>query len=148
MNSMVLSCTNKMMLIGETFVGKSSLIQALSEDDYIPRRAMAVDFHEQFINTPGEFLENRRFYPALITSSVDCNILALVQDVTRSNSLFPPLFASMFNRKVIGIISKSDTQNVNMDRAERFLKNSGVRQIIYTSSKTGEGLDLLQQILK
>lgn len=136
------------MFIGETFAGKSSIIGALSDDNYTPRRIMAVDYHGQFINTPGEFLENRRFYNALITSSADCTILAFVQDATRSSSVFPPLFASLFNRRVIGIISKIDATGINIDRAERFLHNSGIKEIVCTSCKTGEGLDLLRQMLK
>lgn len=138
----------KMMLIGETLVGKSSLIRELSGDEYTSHRAMAVEYHGQFINTPGEFIENRRFYHALITSSADCDILVLVQDATRNNSLFPPLFASMFNRKVIGVISKVDAPEANVERARLFLQNAGAREIILTSSKTGEGLDTLREMLQ
>ncbi len=135
------------MLIGETFAGKSSLIRALSEDDYTPRRAMAVEHFGQFINTPGEFLENRRFYHALITSSADCDVLIFVQDTTRNTSLFPPLFASMFNRRVIGVSSKVDGENSNTFLAQRFLEGAGVNEIIETSSVTGEGFDRLRLIL-
>jgi ethanolamine utilization protein EutP len=137
----------KMMFIGETRVGKSSLIRELSGENFTSHRAMAVEYHGQFINTPGEFIENRRFYHALITSSADCDILVLVQDATRNNSLFPPLFASMFNRRVIGIISKIDVPEVNIERSRLFLQNAGTREIILTSSKTGEGLDILRQML-
>lgn len=133
------------MFIGESFTGKSSLIRALSDDDYTPHRAMAVEYFGQFINTPGEFLENRRFYHALITSSADCDIIIFVQDTTRNTSLFPPLFASMFNRKIIGVSSKMDAKNSNRDLAERFLKNAGINEIIETSTITGEGIDLLRQ---
>lgn len=135
------------MLIGETFAGKSSLIRALSEDDYTPHRAMAVEYFGQFINTPGEFLENRRFYHALITSSADCDVLIFVQDTTRNTSLFPPLFASMFNRRIIGVSSKVDGENSNSVLAQRFLKGAGVKKIIETSSITGEGLDRLRLLL-
>lgn len=137
----------KMMLVGETFSGKSSLIKALSDQEYQPKRAMAVEYCGQFINTPGEFLENRRFYHALITTSADCDILALVQDATRRSSLFPPLFGSMFNRQVIGIISKSDSADANLQRAQLFLENAGVKDIIVTSSMTGDGLETLGRLL-
>ncbi|PHR28801.1 MAG: ethanolamine utilization protein EutP [Desulfotalea sp.] len=137
----------KMMFVGETRVGKSSLIRALSGREYRSHRAMAVEYCGQFINTPGEFLENRRFYHALITASIDCDILALVQDSTRNNSLFPPLFASMFNRKIIGIISKVDATGANTNRAELFLKNAGIKEIILSSSHTETGLDSLRQLL-
>lgn len=138
---------NKVMLIGETFTGKSTLIQALSDKTYTPHRAMAVEYFGRFINTPGEFLENRRFYHALLTSAADCNIILFVQDSTRNTSLFPPLFASMFNRRIIGVSSKVDSENSNRQLAKRFLINAGVKEIIETSSATGEGLPLLRQLL-
>lgn len=138
----------KMMFIGETRVGKSSLIRALSHEEYAPRRALAVDYVGQFINTPGEFLENRWFYNALITSSADCDILAMVQDATRSSSLFPPLFASMFNRKVVGVITKVDDGASLPARARRFLSSAGVQDVVHTSIKTGEGLEILREMLR
>lgn len=138
---------NKIMLVGETFSGKSSLIQALSEEVYTPRRAMAVEYFGRFINTPGQFLENRRFYHALITSAADCDTIFFVQDTTRNTSLFPPLFASMFNRKIIGIRSKVDEENSNSALAKRFLENAGVKESIPTSTITGDGLERLQLLL-
>ena len=124
------------------------MICELSGMAYSPRKAMAVEYFGQFINTPGEFLENRRFYRALITSSADCDILALVQDATRISSLFPPLFASMFNREIIGIVSKSDAMEANSRRAEHFLKNAGVKTILITSCRTGTGLDTLRRMIR
>ncbi|CAG36557.1 EutP/PduV family microcompartment system protein [Desulfotalea psychrophila] len=81
----------KMMLIGETHAGKSSLIKALSGQEFQPRRAMALQYFGPFINTPGEFIENHFFFPALITTSADCHVLAMVQDASSRSSLFPPL---------------------------------------------------------
>ena len=133
-----------MMLIGETGAGKSALIRALSGGDFSPRKAMAVEFCGQFINTPGEFLENRRFYPALITTAADCDILAMLQDAARKSSLFPPKFAVIFNRKVVGVVTKVDTAGADVQRAERFLRNAGASEIIPVSVKTGFGLDALR----
>lgn len=138
----------KMMFIGETLAGKSSLIRQLSGKEYTSRRAMAVEYCGQYINTPGEFIENRRFYHALITSSADCDIIAFVHDASRKSSLLPPLFASMFNRKVIGIVSKIDHPEANSKRAQLFLHNAGVKEIYPISSITGEGLDSLREMLQ
>ncbi|WP_147820292.1 EutP/PduV family microcompartment system protein [Salidesulfovibrio onnuriiensis] len=138
----------KMMFIGETRVGKSSLIRALSGEEFSSHRAMAVEYFGQYINTPGEFLENSWFYNALITSSADCDILAMVQDATRSSSLFPPLFAPIFNRKVVGVITKVDDPAANTERAERFLNSAGAREVVHTSVRTGTGLDTLREMLR
>ena len=137
----------RIMLMGETGVGKSTLIQALMGGEIITRRPMAVEYRGQFINTPGEFLENRRFYPALITTAADCHILALLQDATRTNSLFPPGFAAIFNRKVLGVITKVDVAGAEVKRAERFLRSAGAKDIIGLSVKSGAGLEALREML-
>lgn len=138
----------KMMLIGESGVGKTTLIRVLSGDDFSTRKTQAVEFCGQFIDTPGEFLENRRFYPALITSSADCDVVAMVQDPTRISSLFPPQFATIFSRKVVGVITKTDVEDANVRRAERFLENAGAKKIIKVSAKSGDGLEMLQEMLR
>lgn len=120
----------RMLFIGEGRSGKSTLIRRLSGDTYVPRRALAVEYHGPYVNTPGEFLENRRFYPALITASMDCSVLVFVQDATRRVSLFPPQFAALFNRRVLGVITKADCPEASIERAKRFLKNAGARDIL------------------
>lgn len=137
----------KMMLIGESGVGKTTLIRVLSGEGFSAKKTQAVEFCGRFIDTPGEFLENRRFYPALITSSADCDVVAMVQDATRISSLFPPQFATLFTRKVVGIVTKVDVPGCNAERAERFLVNAGVKEIIRSSSKMNIGLDMLQEML-
>lgn len=138
----------KMMLIGESGVGKTTMIQVLSGESFTSRKTMAVEFCGQFIDTPGEFIENRRFYPALITTSADCDVVAMLQDSTRISSLFPPLFSSIFTRRVVGVVTKVDVDGGNVERAERFLKNAGAREIIRSSSITGVGLDILKEMLQ
>ena len=138
----------KVMLIGAWRSGKSALIRALSEPGYMPRKVLALDFYRNFVNTPSEFLENRRFYPALITASADCDILAFVQDATRSTCQMPPAFASMFNRRVIGIITRIDAPDADPDRARRFLENAGVREILAVSVEQGAGMEELRAILE
>jgi len=105
---------------------------------------MAVEYCGPFINTPGEFLENRRFYPALITTAAECDIVLMLQDATRGSSLFPPGFAIMFNRTVQGVVTNADADTANAERAERFLRNAGVREILRVGFKTGMGLEALQ----
>ena len=127
----------KTMFIGEWRSGKSSLIRALSGAEYAPRKVLAVDFFREFVNTPSEFLENRRFYPALITASADCDVLVFVQDATRTFCQIPPGFASMFNRRVIGVITKIDLPEANVERARRFLRNDNMKTIYELPSSQG-----------
>lgn len=137
----------RMMLIGETGAGKGALIRALSGENFSRRRPMAVEFCGPFVNTPGEFLESRRFYRALITTAADCDILAMLQDATRAASLFPPQFAAMFNRSVVGVVTWAESEGADPERAERFLRYAGVTEIIRTDTNTGTGLDALRKML-
>ena len=137
----------RIMLIGECRSGKSTLIRTLSRSDYRPRKVFAVEHHGDFVNTPSEFLENRRWYPALITASAHCDTLIFVQDATRTTCQIAPALAAMFNRKVIGVITKTDLPEANVSRAERFLRNAGVREIFPVSLATGEGVAGLRHLL-
>ena len=130
----------KIMLVGEWKSGKSSLIRCLSGGDYHPRKVFALDYHGCFINTPSEFLENRRFYPSLITASADCGALLFVQAADRCTSQLPPQFASMFNRLVLGVVTKIDLPGARVPLARRFLGNAGVRRILEVSAVTGAGI--------
>ena len=102
----------RIMLIGEWRSGKSTLIRTLSRSDYRPRKVFAVDHHGDFVNTPSEFLENRRWYPALITASAHCDILIFVQDATRTTCQIAPSLAAskrsfLISRSIEGAISLS-----------------------------------------
>ena len=134
----------KILLIGKTGSGKTSLIQSLQDRSLIYKKTQAITFSGMFIDSPGEFLENRRLYPALMTSSVGCNIVALVQDSTVINSVFPPKFSSMFKKKIIGIVTKVDEESSNPERAEKFLRRAGAEEIIRTSAIDKTGLELLK----
>jgi len=138
----------KILLIGKTGSGKTSLIQGLQEQKIVYKKTQAIVFNGEFVDSPGEFLENRRLHPALMTSSVKCNIIALVQDSTVINSVFPPKFASMFKKRIIGIVTKVDKDSSDPERAEKFLRRAGAEEIIRTSAIDKTGLELLGSSLR
>lgn len=136
----------RIMLVGQSGSGKRKIIQACSDESYIPKRALAVEYHDCFINTPSEFLENRLFYPALITTSSECDILLMLHNATHATSLYPPLFGSMFNRRVIGVITSADAKNAKIKRAEQFLHEAGAKRILCVDYANRRGIETLREI--
>lgn len=134
----------KVLLVGKTGSGKTSLTQGLQGQQVVYKKTQAVTYSGVFVDSPGEFLENRRLHSALLTSSVSCDVVGLVQDSTMSTSLYPPGFASMFKKKIIGIVTKVDKESSNPEKAEKFLKRAGAKEIIRTSSMDETGFDLLK----
>lgn len=137
----------KMLLVGKTGSGKTSLIHALSDQELVYRKTQAITYTGMFVDSPGEFLENRRFYYALMTSSVTCDLVGLVQDASTRHSVYPPGFASMFSKRVIGIVTKMDKEQSCPERAEQFLRRAGAETIVMTSAVDKTGLDLLRAML-
>ena len=135
----------RIMLLGERGAGRRSLARALGHAPAFMPQPMAVEFAGRFVIPPPEFLENRRFYRALITVSMDCGTLLFVQDATRRTAAFPPGFARIFNRHVAGIITKTDMPEASIERATRFLNNAGLQNIYAISALGGDGLDTLRQ---
>ncbi len=138
----------KLMLVGKSGSGKTTLIQVLTGQDVRYRKTQAVDYCSSIIDTPGEYLENRGLFSALIALSVDSTTIALVQDASQEESLYPPLFAAMFSRRVIGIITKADLVDGEPEKAKEYLKQAGVRTILKSSSTKKSGLEEIKMLIE
>ena len=120
----------KIMLIGKTGSGKTTLTQRLKELEVEYKKTQMVYYQDEIIDTPGEYIENKFFYKALNVTASSANVIGLVQASTDSVTYFPPNFASMFcGKKVIGIITKIDLEP-DITKASKFLENAGVSEII------------------
>lgn len=79
-------------------------------------------------------------------TSYDVDSVVLVIDSEEDSSIFPPEFASAFNREVIGVVTKIDKKK-EFCRAVEFLEKAGVKKIYYTSSKDLTTIEELKNYL-
>lgn len=135
----------KIILIGKTYSGKTTLCQKIHDISMEYKKTQAIEVYDNAIDTPGEYIENRFYYKALIVTAVDADAIVLIKDCTEEENFFPPGFASIFAKDVIGIVTKIDlakSENDILD-AEENLKLAGTEKIYRISSKTGEGIEEL-----
>lgn len=140
----------KVIFIGKTGSGKTTLCQRLHQEDLKYKKTQSVEIYDESIDTPGEYLENKFYYKALIVTSADASVIALVYDCTVEEAYFPPGFSSMFARETIGIITKIDLgDEKQIERAEEKLKEAGVNKIFKVDTLSDYGIsELINYISK
>ena len=135
----------KILLIGGIGAGKTSLKQMLMNEQVSYRKTQMLDFSQIFIDCPGEYLEIPRFYHVLIDTSHRVSEIWALQDATKPRSFYPPKFAKVFNKPIIGIITKVDLPKANVQQAVSYLADAGIREPFYpTSIINGEGFSSLR----
>lgn len=137
----------RIMFVGKSGCGKTTITQAIRGLKITYEKTQAVKYIGNIIDTPGEFIQNRRFYSSLTVSSNRCDVIGIVHDSTVHRSIFPPQFASMFGRKVIGIITKIELENADTVKARKFLERAGAKEIYEVSAVTREGLKELMDYI-
>ncbi|BFH16782.1 EutP/PduV family microcompartment system protein [Paenibacillus melissococcoides] len=135
---------------GSTGSGKTTLCQWLHGQEIAYKKTQAVETFDQAIDTPGECIENRYLYKMLLVSSVDADVIGLVQDCTKEESYFPPAFATMFAKPVIGIVTKTELARTEEDiaQARAFLHAAGAERIFEVSTVENVGVDALRAYLE
>lgn len=133
------------IFIGKSECGKTTLIQKLTNMSVEYKKTQMVEHFMNFIDTPGEYLERRNMYRALIVSAVDADVVGLVQECGADNTWIPPSFATTFAKPVFGIVSKVDLAKSEKDIefSRGILQRAGAEQIFEVSSLEGTGLQPL-----
>lgn len=120
----------KILIIGSVGAGKTTLKQRLKSESVKYDKTMVVEFFDDIIDTPGEYLDNRQFLKALIITSYEADIIGLVQDATSEQLNFNQGIASAFNKECIGIITKVDKVDEDkIDEAIEKLEFAGASNI-------------------
>ncbi|MCY9517036.1 EutP/PduV family microcompartment system protein [Paenibacillus apiarius] len=135
---------------GSTGSGKTTLCQWMHGQEIAYKKTQAVETFEQAIDTPGECIENRYLYKMLLVSSVDADVIGLVQDCTKEESYFPPAFATVFAKPVIGIVTKVELARTDEDiaQARAYLQAAGAERIFEVSTMENVGVEALRAYLE
>ena len=131
------------MLIGASAAGKTTLIQRLRDKEIKYDKTQAVEYVGNFIDTPGEYMQQRGFWGSLTVASYDADIIGLVQDSTSEDCWFSGGVTTKFEKPVIGILTKIDSDESNQKQGRSYLELAGCRVIFPVSAYTGEGIDAL-----
>lgn len=138
----------KILLVGRSGAGKTTLTQALRGERITYRKTQYVNFQGALIDTPGEYIETKRLGYALALYAYEADVVGLLVSATEPFSLYPPCVTCMVNREVVGIVTKIDDPAGNPERAAAWLELAGCSKIFLTSSKGGEGIAELLAYLK
>lgn len=138
----------KIILMGRSECGKTTLTQALKGDKIKYHKTQYVNYYDVVIDTPGEYVQTKGLGSALALYSYEADVVGLLISATEPYSLCPPNITCMANREVIGIVTKVNEQNANPERAARWLRLSGCRKIFYVDSKTQQGIPEILEYLK
>ena len=113
-------------------------------------KTQAIEFYDAIIDTPGEFLQHRKYYNALNVTATEADVIGLLVAASNQMQTFPQGFSSLFNKEVIGIVTKIDMaeQPEQIEKARRQLKAAGAKEIFEISATENEGIDRLQAYLE
>ena len=136
----------KLILIGRSGVGKTTLTQALKKEKIEYKKTQYSDYQSWIIDTPGEYAENTNLGNALGLYAYEADVVGLLLSADEWYSLYSPNMVSLVNREVIGIITKIDLDDTA--HAENWLRLAGCEKIFRVNSITGEGIDELLNYLK
>lgn len=138
----------KIIFIGRSESGKTTLTQALKGETITYHKTQYVNNYDVIIDTPGEYAETKNLGGALALYSYEADVVGLLISAIEPYSLYPPNVTAVCNREVIGIVTKTDHPMADVMQAERWLELAGCEKVFFISSYNGEGVAELLEYLR
>ena len=126
----------RMVLIGRSECGKTTLKQALRGEKITYHKTQYVSQYDCLIDMPGEYAENIDLAHAIALYIAEADVVGIVLSATEPYS------------ETIGIVTKIDHWCANPQQAAEWLRLTGCEHIFFTSSYTGEGIEEIHDFLK
>lgn len=138
----------RVMMMGPVASGKTSLIQRLKGESIHYIKTQAIEFDGAAIDTPGEYIENRQYLYALTVTACDADIVVFTQDAASGEMWYSPGQSTMFNARVIGVVTKIDlATRQQIDAARDALALAGAEEIFEVSNVKGDGIETLLEYI-
>lgn len=137
-------------VIGEVDAGKSALITRLVDPQGNQKKTQAPIYYSgSVIDTPGEYVDNRAWNGPLLATIASVKTILYLQPANASRFSAPDGLLRVYpNKKIIGVISKIDMEDADIEKAEQFLKKNNVQgPYFYTSIFDQESIDKLREFL-
>lgn len=133
----------RIILIGRSTAGKTTLCQRINDEDLVYHKTQTVQVvNQSIIDTPGEYVQGLYFRGCLMVSATDAEVIVFVQAADDNMTWFPPAYNTQFGKPTIGVVTKADiATEEQIEHAKKYLKMAGAGEIFVTSSVTGQGVD-------
>ena len=93
----------KIILVGHVACGKTTLCQCLNGMEMKYKKTQALEIIHETIDTPGEYVERRSLFRALVVTSTEAEQALFVQDASQERFMFSPGQSSAFPIPVAGV---------------------------------------------
>ncbi len=133
----------KIMFMGRSGAGKTTLTQALYGEDIEYHKTQYVNYSEYIIDPPGEYIEDKQFGFALALYSYEVQVIGFVLAANEPFSLYSPASTATATREVIGIVTQINARDAHPELAAEWLRIAGCEKVFFVDSVTREGLDKL-----
>ena len=130
----------KIILVGRSEAGKTTLTQALKGEKITYHKTQYVNRFDVIIDTPGEYIQTKNLGNALAMYTFEADVVGILVSAREPYSLFPPAVTPVCTRAVVGIITQINNKGADVAQARRWLELAGCRTIFEVDSKTGEGI--------
>jgi len=138
----------KLVLIGRSEAGKTTLTQALRGEKIHYHKTQYVNNFDVIVDTPGEYAQTQGLGHALALYTYESDVVGLLVSAIEPYCLFPPCITCMANREVIGIVTKIHNPQANVKLATSWLQLAGCKKIFYVDSKQQEGIPEILEYLR
>ncbi len=138
----------RIMVIGPSKCGKTTVVNALNDYDGPLRRTPDLIYGKNTIDVPGSYIENTWMYKHIIAAAQDASYVLILVDQSNCTEVYSHGFAKSFRCPVIGVITKCDLMPENEKKCLQQLKSIGVLEpYFHINFKVGTGIDALKKYL-